>query len=81
MIRLAEWDRAGADLPAVLGAGTLSETSLGDLDEALKLAEAPDLLKRTIEGERVWEHAAGIASNTCGHGSLAAWITAAVAAR
>jgi len=55
MIRLAEWDRAGADLPAVLGAGTLSETSLGDLDEALKLAEAPDLLKRTIEGERVWE--------------------------
>src|SRR3989454_318491 len=44
-----------ADLPAVLGAGALSETSLGDLDEALKLAEAPDLLKRTIEGERVRE--------------------------
>src|SRR5438309_1167192 len=54
MIRLAEWEGAGADLPAVLG-GTLSETWLGDLDEALKLAEAPDLLKRTIEGERVWE--------------------------
>src|SRR5207247_2072454 len=28
--------------------------SLGDLDEALRRAEAPDLLKRTIEGERVW---------------------------
>ena len=55
MIRLAEWDSAGADLRAVLGPGTPSETSLGDLDEALKLAEAPDLLKRTIEGERVWE--------------------------
>src|SRR5882724_5213371 len=55
LVRLAVWERGCADLPAVLGAGTLSETSLGDLDEALKLAEAPDLLKRTIEGERVWE--------------------------
>jgi len=54
LVRLAVWERGCADLPAVLGAGTLSETSLGDLDEALKLAEAPDLLKRTIEGERVW---------------------------
>ena len=55
MVRQAEWTQAGADLPAVLGAGTLSETSLEDLDEALRRAEAPDLLKRTIEGERVWE--------------------------
>ncbi len=55
LVRLAAWERASADLPVVLGAGTLSEASLGDLDEALRRAEAPDLLKRTIEGERVWE--------------------------
>src|SRR5438445_806125 len=55
LVRLFEWAQPCADLPAVLGAGALSETSLGDLDEALKLAEAPDLLKRTIEGERVRE--------------------------
>jgi len=54
LVRLAEWAQACADLPAVLSAGALSETSLGALDEALQLAEAPDLLKRTIEGERVW---------------------------
>jgi len=55
MVRQAEWTQAGADLHAVFGAGTLSESSLDDLDEALKRAEAPDLLTRTIEGERVWE--------------------------
>src|SRR5438132_3671429 len=55
LLRLSEWESACADLPAVLGAGPLSETSLDDLEEELKLAEAPDLLKRTIEGERVWE--------------------------
>src|SRR5207247_8182386 len=55
LVRLAAWERASADLPAVLGAETLSEASLGDLDEALRRAEAPYLLKRTIEGERVWE--------------------------
>ena len=55
MVRQAEWTQAGSDLHAVLDAGTLSETSLDDLDEALKRAEAPDLLTRTIEGERVWE--------------------------
>ncbi len=54
-VRTFEWAQPCADLPAVLAAGTLSETSLGDLDEALKLAEAPDLLKRTIEGERVFQ--------------------------
>ena len=54
LVRLAAWERAPADLPAVLGAGTLSQASLGDLDEALRRAEAPGLLKRTIEGERVW---------------------------
>src|SRR5882724_1999684 len=42
LVRLAAWERASADLPAVLGAGTLSEASLGDLDEALRRAEAPD---------------------------------------
>jgi len=55
LVRLAAWEGGCADLPAVLGARTLSETSLSDLDEALTVAEAPDLLKRTIEGERVWE--------------------------
>ena len=55
LVRLAAWERASADLPAVLGAETLSEASLGDLDEVLRRAEAPYLLKRTIEGERVWE--------------------------
>src|SRR5213592_1496540 len=54
LVRLAAWERASADLPAVLGAETLSQASLGDLDEALRRAEAPGLLKRTIEGERVW---------------------------
>jgi hypothetical protein len=33
------WAQPCEDLPAVLGAGTLSERSLGDLDEALTLAE------------------------------------------
>ncbi len=55
IVRQAEWTQAGADLHAVLDAGTLSETSLDNLDEALKRAEAPNLLTRTIEGERVWE--------------------------
>src|SRR5262249_42636327 len=34
---------------------TLSDTVLDELDDALKLAEAPELLRRTVEGERVWE--------------------------
>jgi len=55
LVRLAEWGTACKDLPVVLGAGALSEASLRDLDESLKAAEAPDLLKRTMEGERVWE--------------------------
>src|SRR6266566_5855689 len=55
IVRQAEWTQAGSDLHAVLDAGTLSETSLDNLDEALKRAEAPNLLTRTIEGERVWE--------------------------
>jgi len=55
IVRQAEWTQAGADLHAVLDAGTLSETSLDNLDEALKRAEAPNLLTRTIEGERVRE--------------------------
>ena len=41
MVRQAEWTQAGADLRTVLGAGTLSEASVGDLDEALSLAEVP----------------------------------------
>src|SRR3989454_2983113 len=49
MVRQAEWTQAGADLRAVLGAGTLSEASVGDLDEALSLAEVPHLLKRALE--------------------------------
>ena len=55
MVRQAEWTQAGADLRAVLGAGTLSEASVGDLDEALSLAEVPHLLKRALEGERVFD--------------------------
>ncbi len=55
LVRLSEWSQAGADLAAVLGAGGLSDASLGGLDEALRQAEAPELLRRMIEGERLWE--------------------------
>jgi len=54
LVRLALWERACLSLPAVLGAGTLSEPSLGDLERALARAEAPDQLQRSLEGERVW---------------------------
>jgi hypothetical protein len=54
LVRLAEWSQAGLDLAAVLGVGALPRGSLDDLDSALRKAEAPDLLRRTLQGERVW---------------------------
>lgn len=55
LVRLSLWVQAGSSLPTVLSAGALSDGSLGGLEEALSRAEAPDYLKRTIEGERVFE--------------------------
>jgi len=55
LVRLVVWVQASEGLPVVLSAGPLSEASLGDLDEALAHAEAPDYLKRTFEGERVFD--------------------------
>jgi hypothetical protein len=54
LVRLAAWRQAAFDLPAVLGAEGLSGAALDRLDDALARAEAPDLLRRTIEGERLW---------------------------
>jgi hypothetical protein len=54
LVRLAAGSQAARDLPAVLGAEGLSGASLDRLDDALARAEAPDLLRRTIEGERLW---------------------------
>ena len=54
LVRLAAWTQAVLDLPAVLGAEGLSDASLDRLDAALARAEVPELLRRTIEGERLW---------------------------